>query len=57
MHTHAPGSAGTMDNVLALGRGGVGAGRWMLEMQLLNNVNENHPSEEEASAETHLRSF
>lgn len=57
LHAHAPGSAGTMDNVPALGRGGVDAGRWMFEMQPLNRMNKNHPGEEQASAETHRRSF
>lgn len=52
-HAHAPGSAGAMDNVLALGRG-VGAGRWMFEMQPLGYMNKNHPSEEQASAETRI---
>lgn len=54
LHAHAPGSAGTMDNVLALGRGGGGAGSWMFEMQPLNYMNKNHPSEEQASAERHI---
>lgn len=57
LHVHAPGSAGSMDSVLAPGRGGVGAGRWMFETQPLDYTNKNHPTqacEEQASTETRI---